>query len=125
MNTSPKTAEALVESYLAAWNAEDDGARRRLVAETWTEDGHYVDPVAEASRHEGIAAMIGGVQARFPGMRFSRLGTVDSHNGGIRFSWSLGPDGGAAFVKGTDFGVVQDGRLRSVIGFFDQVPQSA
>jgi hypothetical protein len=69
--------------------------------------------------------MIAGAQARFPGMRFARIGTVDAHNERLRFSWSLSPEGGTALVKGTDFAEVRDGKLCAVTGFFDLLPQAA
>lgn len=116
-------ADTLVERYLAAWNATDAAERRALIAATWTEDASYVDPVAQSTAHDGIDAMIAGVQARFPGMRFTRLGAVDAHHDRIRFAWSLAPEGAAPLVQGTDFGVLQDGRLRAVTGFFDLLPQ--
>jgi hypothetical protein len=41
-------------------------------------------------------------------------------------SWGLGPDGAAdSPIKGTDFAVLSDGRIRSITGFLDQVPAGA
>ena len=39
--------------------------------------------------------------------------------------WGLGPDGTDAPIKGTDFAVLKDGRIRSITGFLDQIPPSA
>jgi hypothetical protein len=36
----------LVSRYIAAWNELDPAARGRAVAELWTEDGAYTDPLA-------------------------------------------------------------------------------
>ncbi len=105
-------ADILVDRYLAAWNGTAAAERRALIAATWTEDATYVDPEAQSTRHAGIDAMIAGVQARVGGMRFTRIGMVDAYGDRIRFAWSLAPEGGAPLVKGTDFGVLQDGRLR-------------
>jgi hypothetical protein len=38
-----KVAEA-VHRYLAAWNEQNPGRRRVLMADTWTEEGYYIDP---------------------------------------------------------------------------------
>jgi hypothetical protein len=65
------------------------------------------------------------VQARFPGHRFALDGAPDAHGEHLRFSWALGPEGGEPLVKGTDIAVVEGGRLRSVVGFLDQVPAEA
>jgi hypothetical protein len=75
--------------------------------------------------HDGVDALIAGVQQRFPDFRFHLLGAPNGHGEHVRFSWGLGPEGGDSPIKGTDFAIVQDGRIRSVTGFLDQVPASA
>ena len=116
-------ATQLTDRYIAAWNATDAEDRRDLIAGAWTEDGAYLDPVMAGTGHEGIDAMLAGVQARFPGFRLSRTSPVDAHNDRIRFSWALGPEGGPSVVEGIDIGVVAgDGRLASITGFLDKVP---
>ena len=50
------------------------------------------------------------------------IGAADGHGEHVRFSWGLGPDGAEAPIKGTDYVLVQDGRLKRVTGFLDQVP---
>ena len=112
----------LVDRYIAIWNDTDAASRRALIARTWTENARYVDPLMAGDGHGGIDTMIAGVQQRFPDFRFSLLGKPDAHGEHLRFSWALGPQGGEAVVKGTDFAVVRDGRLQAVTGFLDQVP---
>lgn len=116
--------ELVADRYIAVWNERDGGRRRELIAETWTEDGSYLDPMMRGDGAEGIDAMIGGAQEQFPGHAFRRLGAADAHADRLRFSWELTPTaGGAAVVAGTDFGVVApDGRLRTITGFLDQTP---
>lgn len=113
----------IAERYIAAWNETDDAGRRKLVASTWTETGTYVDPMMSGAGQDGIDAMIRAAQSQFPGLRFRLDGKVDAHHDRLRFSWALGPDGGAPVAKGTDFAVVgSDARLQSVTGFIDQMP---
>ncbi len=115
----------LVERYIASWNETDETRRRSLIAETWTEQATYVDPLMNSEGRAGIDAMIRGVQERFPGFRFTRTGKVDAYADLIRFS-ALGPDGGEALVKGTDFGTLDpNARLQAVTGFIDQMPPAA
>lgn len=112
----------LIDRYIAAWNETDAERRRDLIAQTWTETASYIDPLMQAEGRAGIDAMIQGVQERFPGHRFRRTGEVDAYQDRVRFSWELGPEGGAAVAGGTDFGVVAAGdRLQAVTGFLDQV----
>ncbi len=114
---------ALIDRYFAAWNETDDERRRDLIARTYTEDAVYVDPLVGGEGRPGIDAMIQGVQQQFPGLRFRRAGTIDSHRDRARFAWELGPEGGAAAAGGVDFVTLTGGRLRSVTGFVDFAPE--
>ncbi|MDW3685397.1 nuclear transport factor 2 family protein [Cupriavidus sp. CV2] len=123
-NLAATDLAALADRYLAAWNETDAARRRALIVSTWTESASYVDPLMRGDGHAGIDAMIAAVQARFPGLRFSRATPVDAHGGNLRFTWELAPAGAAAVVVGTDFATVAaDGRLQSMTGFIDRAPQ--
>jgi hypothetical protein len=113
----------VVERYIDSWNQTDPRRRRRLVDELWAEDARYVDPMAEANGRNEVDAMIGAVQAQFPGFVFTLLGPVDAHHRQARFTWGLGPAGAEPVVVGFDVAVAdEDGRLSSVLGFLDKVP---
>ncbi|HEX3158514.1 MAG TPA: nuclear transport factor 2 family protein [Gemmatimonadaceae bacterium] len=115
----------LIVRYIDCWNEADAHRRRALIARTWTEDASYVDPLMHGTGHDAIDAMIEAVQRRFPGFRFS-LTRADGLHEFVRFSWELGPEGGAALIEGSDFGVVaSDGRLQMIRGFLDRVPEGA
>jgi hypothetical protein len=103
------------------WNETNSGRRKELIARVWTETGSYVDPVGQGENPAAIDAMVAGVQARYPDHRFTRTGDVDAHNDRIRFGWQLGPVDGPPIVTGIDVGVVVDGRLEQITGFFDHV----
>ncbi|RYJ03158.1 MAG: nuclear transport factor 2 family protein [Acetobacteraceae bacterium] len=118
--------DRLIDRYIACWNEADAGRRAALVAETFAAEASYRDPMMQGEGQPGIAAMIGAAQAQFPGLRFSRRGTVDRHNGHLRFAWSLGVPGAAPAAAGTDFATLApDGRLASVTGFLDAVREAA
>ena len=55
----------------------------------------YRDPMMQGDGHDGVAALIDGVQQRFAGFRFSLKGQPDGFEDHIRFSWDLGPEGTA------------------------------
>ena len=112
----------LIGRYIATWNETNPERRRSLIARTFAEAASYVDPMMEGHGHAEIDVMIGGVQERFPGLRFRQAGTVDAHHDRVRFSWELAPEVGEPVAKGTDFAALaDDGRLRSVAGFLDAV----
>jgi len=96
--------------------------RREILAANWTTDAKYVDPLMSGDGHDGVDALVAGVQQRFPDFKFSLIGEPNGFGDHVRFSWGLGPDGGDSPIKGTDFAVLSDGRIRSITGFLDQVP---
>lgn len=119
-------AQDLATRYIAAWNETDAARRQALLAALWTEDAAYRDPLMQGSGRDGIAALIEGVQARFPAFRFRLSGQPDGYADRLRFSWTLGPDSGESVVAGTDFALLaEDGRLRTVSGFLDRLPGEA
>ena len=113
----------LIDRYIDTWNETDDERRRELIAQTWTEDATYIDPMMKGDGHAGINDMIQAVQERFAGHRLRRTSDIDAHNGRVRFSWELAPEGGNPVAGGIDFGVIAaDGRLQTITGFFDNAP---
>lgn len=116
----------IVERYTALWNERDAARRRVLIAQAWTEDASYRDPMSHAQGHKEIEALVQEVQQQFPGYRFRQIGAVDGHHSYIRFSWELGPVDGPAPIAGSDVVILAaDGRLEQVIGFLDRVPVNA
>jgi hypothetical protein len=113
------TTDAVVTTYIAAWNEADPAQRRALIAEAFTEDTTYVDPLMAGAGHAEIDALIAGAQAQYPGHRFELTEAADAHNDRVRFSWTLVGPGGPVAV-GRDFATVAaDGRLRDVTGFLE------
>ncbi|CAM5763338.1 hypothetical protein LMIY3S_00779 [Labrys miyagiensis] len=115
----------IAKTYIATWNEADPARRQALLAATWTEDAVYVDPLMRGEGPEQIDGLIAAVQQRFPDFRFALVGEADGYGDHVRFSWQLGPNGGEAPIKGTDFVQLEYGRLRRVSGFLDQIPAAA
>lgn len=115
----------IVDRYLETWNETDPEARRRSVAEVFTPDATYTDPLAAVGGHDGIDAVINGAQQQLAGMHFVRGELVDAHHDIVRFTWHLVPAaGGDALVDGFDVARLDDGgRITGVFGFLDRVPQ--
>jgi hypothetical protein len=111
----------IVDGYIAAWNETDADRRRALVADAFTDDASYVDPLMTGDGTDGIAAMIGGAQQQFPGHRFELSAGPDAHHDRVRFAWTLVGDG-AQVAAGVDFATLAgDGRLQAVTGFLEPV----
>jgi hypothetical protein len=122
MDLDQHQVQQLVDRYIAAWNETDPDRRRELIARTWTAQGSYLDPLMAGEGHDGIDAMIAGVQSRLPGYRFRRTGELDAHHDRVRFAWELGPEGGVPLAGGLDVGVIANGRLQAMTGFLDFAP---
>jgi len=114
--------KTIASRYIDLWNEKAPDRRRDILATNWARDARYVDPLMSGDGHDGIDAMIAGVQQRFPEFRFTLIGEPNGYGDHVRFSWGLGPDGVDSPIKGTDFAVLKDGRIRSITGFLDQVP---
>jgi hypothetical protein len=124
LNASKIDAVEIARNYIACWNETDGERRRALLAQYWSPDAQYIDPLTQAAGRESIDALIAAVQARFPGHSFSLKEGAEGHNDRLRFAWSLGPNGkidAAPIAHGTDFAeLTADGRLDKVTGFLDQ-----
>jgi hypothetical protein len=113
-----------VISYLATWNERDPARRRDLVANTWTEDGGYVDAHRQAAGHDAIDTLVGKTQDQFPGYRVNLVSDIETHSDFVRFSWAAGgvPEA-PLYLAGTDFvELAPDGRIKTVVGFTDAAP---
>jgi len=119
----------IASRYIELWNERTPSRRREMLASDWTADAKYVDPVMSGDGHDGVDALIAGVQQRFPDFAFKLIGEPNGYGDQVRFqmrfSWGLGPVGADCPIKGTDFAVLKEGRIRSITGFLDQVPQDA
>ena len=122
--TSTGTAQEVVRAYLATWNATEEQERRRLLAQHWSPEVTYVDPMASVQGHDGLRAVVSGVHEQFPGFVFTLASDIDSHHDQLRFQWGLGPAGVEPVVIGFDVLVLdREGRILDVRGFLDRIPQ--
>src|SRR5262245_5693653 len=117
-------AAQLVERYLDTWNETDPQDRYEALAEVWTADASYVDPLTMVEGRDQIDAMIGAVQQLAPGHVFRLLDGVDAHHNVVRFRWELVPaSGGEPVAVGFDVAETDDdGRIACVVGFLDMAP---
>jgi SnoaL-like domain len=115
----------IATSYIELWNERTASRRREILSQNWTADAKYVDPLMSGDGLDGVDALIAGVQQRFPDFKFKLIGQPNGYGDHVRFSWGLGPDGVDSPIKGTDFAVLKEGRIRSITGFLDQLPQGA
>ena len=114
----------LLAGYIAVWNENDAASRAELIAEVFTEDVDYTDPLVDVHGREALSAVVDAVHGQFPGFRF-RLGAAggDAHHDVVRFTWELAQGDDEALVIGFDVAeIAADGRIGAVHGFLDKVP---
>ncbi|WP_328610127.1 nuclear transport factor 2 family protein [Amycolatopsis sp. NBC_00345] len=112
-----------VEQYIAVWN--ETGAERRLalIAELFTPEATYTDPLGAVSGHDGIDGFIAGAQAQFAGLSFSLPAAPDAHHDLARFQWYLSAPGVTEPIAiGFDVVELDGGRITKVHGFLDKIP---
>jgi len=125
-DSAAEAATRLADRYIEMWNETDAGRRRALIALVWNANARYRDPMLASDGHDGLEAMVQGVQAQYPGHRFRRTGAVEIHNDRLRFAWELGAADAEPMVAGVDFGLLDgQGRLQEITGFFDRVAAPA
>ncbi|MFI5775629.1 nuclear transport factor 2 family protein [Nocardia sp. NPDC051570] len=111
----------IAQRYIDSWNEQDADKRRALIAEVFSPEVTYTDPLAQVAGVEALDQVIAGAQQQFAGLGFG-LGPVDGHNDIVRFTWFLGAPGAEPLVVGFDVAVLEGGRITRVLGFLDKVP---
>ena len=114
----PDQLAATVKDYFASWNETDPTRRLELCRQVWTDDGHYVDPFADARGAAEIDAYLAAMQAQFPDHRIERTTSLDEHHDVVRFGWAgFAPDGTVVFEGIDVVAVAADGRFHEIRGF--------
>ncbi|GAC1591914.1 MAG: hypothetical protein NVS3B21_10930 [Acidimicrobiales bacterium] len=124
MNATTTTDIAMiVDTNLAALTETDEAKRAVLIEHAWAEDGSLTDPPLAGEGHAGINDFAKVVCEHYAGQRFRRISGVDVHHNRLRYAWALVTADGTVTMTGTDVGdIAPDGRLRTVTGFFGDLP---
>lgn len=115
----------VIELYNTAWNETDENQRLELLRRCWGEHGQYTAPDTSTHGLQGISQAIQEFHQAQPGARLDTVSGVDEHHGQVRFCWTLfGPDG-EAVMPGMSAGLIEDGRIQRMTGFFGPFPEPA
>ena len=116
---APQQLAHVIDTYFAMWNEPDRAKRLEVIAQAWTADGHYVDPLSDVTGFEALADMVEGVRGHYPGATLQQTSELDAHHNVVRFGWEAKDGEGNVIVAGLDVCVVaEDGRLQALAGFF-------
>jgi hypothetical protein len=122
-NTTPEldAVTAVVDTYLAAWNATDPTERAALVEQSLGADLWYRDGALEADDRDTFTVTLGAVQEAYPGHVMQRTSAIDAHHDVVRFNWALAMPGETPAFAGVDVAKLDgDGKLHRIVGFFGE-----
>ncbi|MBC7900922.1 MAG: nuclear transport factor 2 family protein [Saprospiraceae bacterium] len=114
--------EELIDRYFDSLNETDSKRRRVFTKQVWAEKGKFGTPYGEVEGHDAIDNLVAGVQKQFPNSRVRRTSRIDGFGKYLRWSFTLSQADGKPIIGGVDFGVIIDGKLQLVMGFFDFAP---
>jgi SnoaL-like domain len=102
---------------------ENDPVRRRAaIDEIFTEDCVFFEPSGVHRGRDEIDRVAGAIKATHPDFRYQPIAEPQELGNGGRIQWVSGGPGEAPAYAGTDFIIVQDGRIAAVYLFFDKLP---
>jgi SnoaL-like domain len=102
---------------------ENDPERRRAaIDEIFTEDCVFYEPRGVHRARDEIDRVAGAIKATHPNFRYQPMAEPEELGNGGRIQWVSGRPGEAPAYAGTDFIIVQDGRIAAVYLFFDKLP---
>lgn len=119
----PFDVQALYSTYLAACNEANADAREELLSRCCTDDTVVIYPSGHFAGPAAIAGFLGGLQARFAGVRFHQLSGIEERDEWFRVAWRMTVPSGSVLMDGED--VVErdpDGQLKRVVGFHNPLP---
>ncbi len=123
---TPTTLQVF-QSYADAWNRHDADA----IVATFAEGGTYADPTTPGPlTGAAIGEYASGLWSAFPDLSFEMGRMMEGEGGALSAEWvmrgvntgsmmGLPPTGRPVEVRGVDIAAVEDGKLRSVQGYFD------
>lgn len=94
----------------------DAVARRKAIAEIFTEDCVFTAPDGHHRGWEAVDAAVAALHARLPGFLFS-AGSARLLDGAGLMEWAFGPPEDLGRIAGTDVALCRDGRISHLLVF--------
>lgn len=116
----------VAQQYFDAWSRHDDDA----IAATFAEEGTYHDPSSGEITGAAIGEYANRLWQAFPDLSFELISVAEAGPTTVAAQWlmrgtnagpfnGLPPSGRAVSLPGSDFIEIENGRIRSVRGYFD------
>ena len=105
-------------AYLEAYGDVSRQERKRLLAESVSEDVLSTNPGDETQGLENLFAHVEQFQKRLPGSYF-KINSLKFHHEQVLTEWTLFKADGSAVTTAHTYGVFNnEGRLKKLVGFF-------
>ena len=91
-----------------------------MIKQVWAEKGTFVvAPFVEGEGLAGIDEVTKGGIIKFPNSTVRRTSRIDGAGIYYRWTFTLSRNDGKPLSSGTDYAIIVDGKLQSVIGYLD------
>lgn len=115
--------DSILEAYIGAWNETDPTVRGSLLEQCWAREGVFRDRYGFVEGRDALSDYIGGVQMMMSGAKLQVAGVSAQTHFYVRHPWKSVNADGDVLARGTNFLQLDlDGRIASVVGFWDQGP---
>jgi hypothetical protein len=112
----------LMEKNLSQVFGERDSARRKVaISELYTEDCTFSDAKGQSIGRAALNARVGSILEKAPGLVLRALGPAQVIQDLGRLQWRFGPPGASPVVTGMDIAMFQQGRIRALYTFVDNL----
>jgi SnoaL-like domain len=119
---SYSTSTLLIRNLHEVFGENDPKRRRAAIDEIFTEDCVFYEPGGSVYRgRDEIDRVAGAIRATHADFRYQPIAKPEEVGNGGRVQWLEGRPGEAPAQAGTDFIIVQDGRIAAVYLFFDKL----
>jgi hypothetical protein len=110
--------------FIAAWNTDDDSERLSLLSSCCAADAEFISPQGVLSGIDAMSAAMGEFRRASPRANVVN-GSVDVHNGCVRFRWQTNWNDGREQLLGDDFGRLDsEGRITSMVSFYGSAAEA-
>lgn len=115
--------EGLIDDYFQTLNELNESQRIELIQKVWAMDGTFVSPFGKAQGHQANSRLIAEVHKDSPGITTRRVGEIEILcTDYLRFGFEVINPDRTVYARGTDFALIDNGKLQLVAGFFNAVP---
>lgn len=114
--------DLMLRHLLQVFGEKDAIARRAAIRDLYTEDCVCLDYKAEVIGHSALDEKIDALHRKFPSYVFTPAAAAQDHHDAARLHWHFGPPQSPPAITGLDIAFFENGRIRRLYVFLDNIP---